>query len=625
MTEHRVRVVEKNLFLDDQKVFFVNQYSNLVDALWFVIDATTLDGVSVGSSDVYVSWKLGDQAYLFKLTMTQTSTGWESTWPIPDECTQIVGVATVELQLWSKGASTSSGSYLWVSNGLIMSINAANGTPVDLVDPANVLVEQVAEYANQAEQSAQAAQDAADAAQKVVDESMTDYLKKSGDTMQGDINMGNYNIGHIARLFGSSSATNYIQFFVQGCGGTVTKIYGTNYSGESQSVEVGNGGVTLNSTGPVNLNSGAGTINANNKRIQNVASPTASGDAATMGYVDDEISRLKESCAAAYVPISAAIRPTVSGNPILVQDSVAWPLQSLVLHGKTTQDGTPSPDNPVPLVSAGDEGQIDVTVCGANLLDISGVNFSGNNWATVQKNSDGSLTITGENPPYDYFVLGGGNISLAKGTYFVNGGGNQIYVQIGVKKGGEMTYRDHSHFTIDGTEENINFSVQCGVGQIYVNNMTIYPMLNVGSTALPFEPYTGKTITIPTPNGLPGIPVDSGGNYTDSTRQQWICDEIDVIAAEKIQRIGIIDNYNGESVGDVWMSTTGQLTTGAKVLYQLNEPVTTQIVADTLISYDGTTTAYTTSGADLTMQYVADAQKYIDNKIGAVSAAMLEE
>lgn len=471
----------------------------------------------------------------------------------------------------------------------------------------------------------QAAQDAADAAQKVVDESMADYLKKSGDTMQGDINMGNYNIGHIARLFGSSSATNYIQFFVQGCGGTVTKIYGTNYSGESQSVEVGNGGVTLNSTGPVNLNSGAGTINANNKRIQNVASPTASGDAATMGYVDDEISRLKESCAAAYVPISAAIRPTVSGNPILVQDSVAWPLQSLVLHGKTTQDGTPSPDNPVPLVSAGDEGQIDVTVCGANLLDISGVNFSGNNWATVQKNSDGSLTITGENPPYDYFVLGGGNISLAKGTYFVNGGGNQIYVQIGVKKGGEMTYRDHSPFTIDGTEENINFSVQCGVGQIYVNNMTIYPMLNVGSTALPFEPYTGKTITISTPNGLPGIPVDSGGNYTDSTRQQWICDEIDVIAAEKIQRIGIIDNYNGESVGDVWMSTTGQLTTGAKVLYQLNEPVTTQIVADTLISYDGTTTAYTTSGADLTMQYVADAQKYIDNKIGAVSAAMLEE
>ena len=144
----------------------------------------------------------------------------------------------------------------------------------------------------------QAAQDAANAAQEVVDENLADYLKKTGGTMQGEINMGNYNIGHIARLFGSSSATNYIQFFVQGCGGTVTKIYGTNYSGESQSVEVGNGGVTLNSTGPVNLNSGAGTINANNKRIQNVASPTDSSDAATMGYVDAAIAALEERIAA---------------------------------------------------------------------------------------------------------------------------------------------------------------------------------------------------------------------------------------------------------------------------------------------------------------------------------------
>lgn len=292
MTEHRVRVVEKNLFLDDQKVFFVNQYSNLVDALWFVIDATTLDGVSVGNSDVYVSWKLGDQAYLFKLTMTQTSTGWESTWPVPDECTQIVGVATVELQLWSKGASTSSGSYLWVSNGLIMSINKANGTPVDLVDPANVLVEQVAEYANQAEQSAQAAQDAADAAQEVVDENLADYLKKTGGTMQGEINMGNYNIGHIARLFGSSSNANYILFAVQGCGGTQITLHGTDYGGNAQTVTVGNGSVTILANGAVNLNSGTGTINANNKRIQNVASPTASGDAANKGYVDDSIAAI---------------------------------------------------------------------------------------------------------------------------------------------------------------------------------------------------------------------------------------------------------------------------------------------------------------------------------------------
>ena len=698
MTEHRVRVVEKNLFLDDQKVFFVNQYSNLVDALWFVIDTTTLDGVSVGNSDVYVSWKLGDQAYLFKLTMTQTSTGWESTWPVPDECTQIVGVATVELQLWSKGASTSSGSYLWVSNGLIMSINKANGTPVDLVDPANVLVEQVAEYANQAEQSAQAAQDAADAAQEVVDENLADYLKKSGGDMSGDINMGNYNIGHIAKLFGSSGTTNYIQFLVRGCGGTATRICGTNYGGESQSVEAGNGVVSLNSNGDVNLNSGTGTINANNKRIQNVASPTASSDAATMGYVADEISRLKESCAAAYAPISAAIRPTVSGNPILVQDSVAWPLQSLILHGKTTQDGAPSPDNPIPLVSAGDDGQIDVTVCGGNLLHLT--DKSGTVGGVQYAVSNGTITLNGTSSNNNgVFVVGhsytGDTIALhlPAGIYKLSGmaEGTTLY---GYKTGSEVKEVKFSDIetTLNEDTDFVSISVRW-YNDTQFDNVTLTPILNVGSTALPWQPYTGKTITISIPNGLPGIPVDSGGNYTDSDGQQWICDEIDIKSGKHIKKVkkmvfngseswfresNKIGNrykyYFGEKVkpSDKTIGTTSmnsnfplgesKATWNTKNVYTIwNDEASTALYVslngtetleefksylsnnnmtvlyipaeiqeeensyEELSSQNGATTAYTTADTDLTMQYVADAQKYIDNKIGAISTAMLKE
>lgn len=98
-------------------------------------------------------------------------------------------------------------------------------------------------------------------------------------------------------------------------------------------------------------------------------------------------------------------------------------------------------------------------------------------------------------------------------------------------------------------------------------------MLNAGSTALPWEPYTGgkaspspdypqeivtagadgsidisiansdgadqsQQLSIQTPNGLPGIPVDSGGNFTDETGQQWVCDEIDFERGVYIQRIG---------------------------------------------------------------------------------------
>ena len=44
-------------------------------------------------------------------------------------------------------------------------------------------------------------------------------------------------------------------------------------------------------------------------------------------------------------------------------------------------------------------------------------------------------------------------------------------------------------------------------------------------------------ITIATPTGLPGIPVSSGGNYTDANGQQWICDEIDFARGVYVKRI----------------------------------------------------------------------------------------
>ena len=46
-----------------------------------------------------------------------------------------------------------------------------------------------------------------------------------------------------------------------------------------------------------------------------------------------------------------------------------------------------------------------------------------------------------------------------------------------------------------------------------------------------------NSMTIATPNGLPGIPVSSGGNYTDANGQQWVCDEIDFTRSMYIQRI----------------------------------------------------------------------------------------
>lgn len=143
-------------------------------------------------------------------------------------------------------------------------------------------------------------------------------------------------------------------------------------------------------------------------------------------------------------------------------------------------------------------------------------------------------------------------------------------------------------------------------------------MLNYGDTALPWEPYTGgipspnpdypqpinsigdsgsvdvvvsdnngnsQTLTINTPNGLCGIPVDTGGNYTDSTGQQLVCDEVDFERGVYVQRIGRIASYNNEQLSTKYMSTTGKLTTGAIVIYILAAPIETPLTAEELAAY----------------------------------------
>ena len=55
-----------------------------------------------------------------------------------------------------------------------------------------------------------------------------------------------------------------------------------------------------------------------------------------------------------------------TGNPIAVDDAFAAPLRGLTVYGRSTQDGTPSPDNPVPIASAGDGGSVTVTLSDGN-------------------------------------------------------------------------------------------------------------------------------------------------------------------------------------------------------------------------------------------------------------------
>lgn len=75
-----------------------------------------------------------------------------------------------------------------------------------------------------------------------------------------------------------------------------------------------------------------------------------------------------------------------------------------------------------------------------------------------------------------------------------------------------------------------------------------------------------QTITITSTDSLRGIPVASGGNYTDSDGQQWICDEIDLGRGVYIQRIATIDL----STLSTWARGTGNGWANASAFHSSN-------------------------------------------------------
>lgn len=83
---------------------------------------------------------------------------------------------------------------------------------------------------------------------------------------------------------------------------------------------------------------------------------THEGEAADAKATGDAISAVKAR--------QNVLVGTETGNPIAVDDAFPAPLCGLTVYGKSTQDGTPTPDAPVPIVSAGDGGTIAVKVTG---------------------------------------------------------------------------------------------------------------------------------------------------------------------------------------------------------------------------------------------------------------------
>lgn len=198
-----------------------------------------------------------------------------------------------------------------------------------------------------------------------------------------------------------------------------------------------------------------------------------------------------------------------TGNPIAVDDAFTAPMCGLTVYGRSTQDGTPSPDNPVPIVSAGDGGSVAVKVTGKNRMPPN-LKYGDVVECFVKKNTPITLVFKGD------LVSQGGNI------LFFDENNNQCW--FGIDKG--------------KAEHHVKYPVDLTKFKYLLSNMASENVCLTWNASSPdYEPYREQLLTLPTPNGLPGIPVTSGGNYTDPQGQQWVCDEVALERGVRVQRI----------------------------------------------------------------------------------------
>lgn len=103
-----------------------------------------------------------------------------------------------------------------------------------------------------------------------------------------------------------------------------------------------------------------------------------------------------------------------------------------------------------------------------------------------------------------------------------------------------------------------------------------------------YEPYhEPQSLPIQTPTGLPAIPVDTGGNYTDANGQQWTADYIDLKRGKYVQNITTLEldgdeNFRYESGSDTQNILDGLYTVGFAQNGTINKTVISNAFARTI-------------------------------------------
>lgn len=222
-----------------------------------------------------------------------------------------------------------------------------------------------------------------------------------------------------------------------------------------------------------------------------------------------------------------------TGADLTLENTEEAKLRGLNIYGKTTQKGTPTQDAPIPLENVDGDGVV-AKVEGANLIPFPDSKSATQNGITATF-KDSKITLSGTSTANVWLTAF--TMSLGAGEYTLSSDSIPVNVTVYI-------FSNTEYFSIRSgalvktktfPQGNYNFVIEVTAANVTLNS-TFQVMLNKGTTAIPYQPYSQQQIITTIPNGLCGVPVTSGGNYIDANGQQWICDEIDFERGVMIKR-----------------------------------------------------------------------------------------
>lgn len=291
------------------------------------------------------------------------------------------------------------------------------------------------------------------------------------------------------------------------------------------------------------------------------------------------ISAMKAATADARAVVDVAcpaIVPTQAGEVIVLSDSADRPIRGLTIYGRTTQDGTPSPEAPVKLESVGAEGKVEMRICGANLLDIA--QLEGSTTADVSV-SGAEMTLTAKSEgtyrqTKRIKILTASCPVTVQASWALVSRSNAEHMPVCTgywyKDGVQLKSESFMVWPVTsvsktvtppvaGAELHIIFALNERTTAVVGDTCTLKNILfNVGAQ-MPYEAHKKQTATIAMANGLPGVPVTGSGNYTDAHGQQWIADTLEYDAdagTEKRIRRAVCESLDG-SDDEIWSLRSG--------------------------------------------------------------------